>query len=247
MSRGYKLDSSLEIFPGGAALVSSTSTMVVADLHLGCEAVLEQEGVSIPRLQIRTIERYLVDIIRSVGPSKLVVAGDLKHNFSRNLTQEWQEVSRFVRGITRLVPIEVVKGNHDNFLAPMLREFDVPFAMEAEAGGFRICHGHRGPRSPEPTIMGHIHPSIGLKDGVGARIKDRCYLYDEKAKMLILPALSLVAGGLDVVEQPDADEASPLLPSGGLANFHPIAFAGDRPLRFPSVGTLRDMRSSGQV
>lgn len=60
--------------------------------------------------------------------------------------------------------------------------------------------------------------------------------------MLILPALSLVASGLEVVEQLDSDRSSPLLPEEGLADFVPILFAEDRPLKFPAVRDLRTMR-----
>jgi len=242
MSLGYKLNSSMEIFPGGAVLLRESNTMVVADLHLGCEAALEHEGLSIPRLQTRVIEQYLVETVASVRPDRLVVAGDLKHNFSRNLVQEWQDVSRFVRSLSGLAPLVVVKGNHDNFLGSILRELGTPLVMETESGGIRIAHGHTGVPSAVPTVMGHLHPSIGLRDGVGASVKDRCFLYSERDRMLILPALSLVASGLEVVEQLDSDRSSPLLPEEGLADFVPILFAEDRPLKFPAVRDLRAMR-----
>lgn len=245
MAKGYRLSERLRILPGGAALIVPEDVLVVADLHLGCEAALEQEGLSLPRVQTRKIEQYVRELIEGVSPSKLIVAGDLKHNFSKNLTQEWQDVSMFVRGLSEKVPLEVVKGNHDNFLAMILREFDVPLVMETDIGGVRIAHGHTGARAEMPTVIGHIHPSIGLRDGVDVGMKDRCFLYRERADMLVLPALSLVASGLDVVEQPGSDRSSPLLPENGLADFTPVSFSEDRPLRFPPVGILRALRSSG--
>lgn len=245
MAKGYRLSDRLRILPGGAALITPEDVLVVADLHLGCEAALEQEGLSIPRVQTRKIRGYVRDLIDRVSPSKLVVAGDLKHNFSRNLMQEWEDVSRFVRGLSEAVPVEVVKGNHDNFLGAILRELGVPLAMEVDVGGVRVVHGHAGTRSDAPTILGHVHPSLGLRDGVDAVMKDRCFLYDERSQMLILPALSLVASGLDVVERPDSDRSSPILPPDGLADFIPLSFAGGRPLRFPSVEELRSLRRRG--
>jgi putative SbcD/Mre11-related phosphoesterase len=242
MTLGYKLNSSVEIFPGGAVLLRESNTMVVADLHLGCEAALEHEGLSIPRLQTRAIEQYLTDTVASVRPDRLVVAGDLKHNFSRNLVQEWQDVSRFVRNLKGLVSLVVVKGNHDNFLGSILRELGTSLVMETDSGGIRIAHGHTGVRSAVPTVMGHLHPSIVVRDGVGASVKDRCFLYSERDRMLILPALSLVASGLEVVGQLDSDRSSPLLPEDGLACFVPILFADDRPLKFPAIKDLRAMR-----
>lgn len=244
MAEGYRLSNRFRILPGGAALITPEREMVVADLHLGCEAALEHEGLSIPRVQTREIERYVFDTVESVSPSKLIVAGDLKHNFSRNLTQEWQDVSRFVRRLSELVPVEVVKGNHDNFLGLILRECGVPMTTETNVGGVRIVHGHSGEPSGLPTVMGHLHPSIGFRDAAGALTKDRCFLYCARRSMLVLPALSLIAGGLDCVECPESDESSPLLPEEGLVDFVPMAFEEGRPLKFPSVGALRQLRLS---
>ncbi len=245
MAGGYRLSERLRILPGGAALITPEDVLVIADLHLGCEAALEEEGLSIPRVQTRKIQGYVSDLIDRVSPSKLVVAGDLKHNFSRNLMQEWEDVSGFVQGLSESVQVEVVKGNHDNFLGSILREFGIPLVREASVGGVRIVHGHSGVPSDQPTVMGHIHPSVGLREGIGPGVKDRCFLYSEPLDMLVLPALSLVAGGLDVVLQPDSDRSSPLLPEGGLVDFTPVTFAEGRPLRFPTVGELRSVRPRG--
>jgi len=238
-ARGNRIWDGVELFEGGAALLTDVSVLVVSDLHLGCEAALEYEGLSIPRVQTRKIESYLLGIIDSIGPRKLVVAGDLKHNFSRNLTQEWQDVSRFVHSLRERVPLEVIKGNHDNYLGAILSELGIPLRMEMSESGTRILHGHSGKRDNRPTIIGHIHPSIRLKDDIGASLKDRCFLFDPDIKMLILPALSLVASGLDVISDMTSDRASPLLPEKGLKAFEPVVFSGSKAMRFPQVGKLR--------
>jgi len=237
--KGYRLSERIRILPGGAALIVPEDVLVVADLHLGCEAALEQEGLSLPRVQTPKVEAYVRGLVESVSPSKVIVAGDLKHNFSRNLTQEWQDVSRFVRGLSDMAPLEVVKGNHDNFLLSILGELGTPLVMETVVGGVRVVHGHAGRRTDAPTIIGHIHPSLVLKDGVNAGLKDRCFLYSERENMLVLPALSIVASGLDVIRQTDSDRSSPLLPEDGLISYSPMTFSEGRPLRFPSEGSLR--------
>jgi len=247
VAKGYRLSERIRILPGGAALITPEDVLVIADLHLGCEAVLESEGLSLPRVQTRKIEGYVRELVDRLSPSRLVVAGDLKHSFSRSLTQEWQDVSRFVKGLSETVPVEVVKGNHDNFLALILRELDIPLVTEADVGGVRIAHGHAGARSGAPTVIGHVHPSVGLRDGVEVNMKDGCFLYDARARMLVLPALSLVAAGRDVVAQASSDGSSPLLPENGLVDFVPLSFAGDRILKFPSVGALRAARASNPL
>jgi len=218
--------------------------LVIADMHLGYEAALEEEGLSIPRVQTKKIEAYVLELIDALAPSRVIVAGDLKHNFSRNLTQEWQDVARFVRSLVGRAALEVVRGNHDNYLGLILSEHGIPFSREIRSSGVRVVHGHDGVLSDEPTIMGHIHPSIRLKDSVGATLKDPCFLFDEGRKILVLPALSLASPGTDVVGQEWSDRISPLLAEGGLSPFTPVAFSGERALEFPTVAELRALRRS---
>jgi hypothetical protein len=242
--RGYRISDNIELYPGGAAMVVDENALVVADLHLGCEAALEYDGISIPRVQTGKIEEYLLGIVSSLGPRKLIVAGDLKHNFSRNLTQEWRDVSMFVKKLTEMVPLEVVKGNHDNYLGLILSRHGTPLKKETCLSNVRTLHGHSGILDERPTIMGHIHPSIRLRDSIGASVKDQCFLYDEDRMILVLPALSLVAYGVDVVAQISSDRISPLLSDDGLRTFVPIVFSGNRPLRFPPVGELRGLHDA---
>lgn len=241
---GKKISDNIEVYRGGAAVILDENVLVIADMHLGCEAALEYQGLSLPRVQTKKIEEYVSSIVPGIGPSKVVVAGDLKHNFSSNLIQEYNDVSRFVGVLRELAPLEVVKGNHDNYLASILTDFEVPLRKEITVGKVRVVHGHSGARASSPTIIGHIHPSIRLRDEVGASTKDQCFLYDETTEMLVLPALSLVASGLDVVRQLDSDRASPLLPETGLSTFRPIVYSDRSVLVFPTVGEMRQMSSS---
>lgn len=241
---GYRVAPGLEILPGGAALLTDENVLVVADMHLGVEATLEYQGLSIPRVQMKKIEEYMTRTIRRISPSKVIVAGDLKHNFSRNLVQEWDDILRFVKVLSGETRLEVVKGNHDNYLGSILREYGIPLRNEVTISGTRILHGHSGTFDDRPTIIGHIHPSLRLRDSIGASLKDRCFLYDKVRRVLVLPALSLVAYGTDVVGQPSVDRMSPLLSEGGLSEFVPIMFSGKKPLKFPEVGRMREMREA---
>jgi putative SbcD/Mre11-related phosphoesterase len=241
-AKGYEVDRGLVLLPGGAAMLVREKALVVADLHLGYEASLEHEGFSVPRVQTRKLEDFVREIVEATSPRRIIVAGDLKHNFSRNLAQEWDDVTRFVRLLADLAQLDVVKGNHDNFLASILAELGVPLRHELLVGGARIVHGHSGKLTDEMTIMGHIHPAIRLTDDVGGSVKDHCFLYDRSRRVLVLPALSLIAYGTDVVGQRSSDRMSPLLSEGGLSAFTPVVFSGNRALKFPTVG---EMRKSG--
>ena len=220
-------------------MLTDTNTMVVADLHLGCEAALEYMGMSIPRVQTKKIGSYLRKTISAHSPDELVVAGDLKHNFSRNLIQEWKDVADFVESFARIVRLRVVRGNHDNYLGAILADHGIRMTAHADAGRFRIVHGHRDHDRRERLVMGHVHPSISLRDETGTRIKSQCYLHDPERDMLVLPALSIVSPGLDVIAATESEALSPVISAVGLDGFRPIVFSNDSPLEFPSIETLR--------
>jgi len=239
VTKGYRLSDRLRIFPGGAVLIVPEDVLVVADLHLGCEAVLEEEGLSLPRVQTRKIQGYIYDLVDAVRPSRLVVAGDLKHNFSRNLAQEWNDIVRFIQGLEGRVRLEVVKGNHDNYLGSILREHSISLVKELSVSGVRVSHGHEGMLDDRPTVMGHLHPSIAVRGTSGARVKDSCFLYIPEHQLLVLPALSIIAGGIDVLAEPNLGSMSPILSGLDTDSFVPVAFSGRRVLRFPSIGAMR--------
>ncbi len=237
---GYRIEDWGTLLPGGALLLNESRTLVVADMHLGYEAALEYEGMSIPRVQTKKIERYMDDLLRTVRPTKVIVAGDLKHNFSRDLIQEYQDIEHFVQLLKDRAPLECVKGNHDNFLNLILRECNVPpLKKEIGFGHIKVVHGHQPTELGDITIMGHMHPSIRLRDNVGASVKDHCYLWHPQKRILVLPALSILAAGMDVVLGEGADTMSPLFGRDGLDRCLPIVFSGERAFKFPSVGELR--------
>ena len=244
--RGYLAENDLELHPAGAARLLDHDALVVADLHLGCEAALEYQGMSLPRMQTRKLRRVILDLVEDLRPEMLIVAGDLKHNFSKNLTQEWDDVADFIRSISAVAEVIVIRGNHDNYLGSILAEFGIRLRSELKLGRFRIIHGHTGYLSG-PTIMGHIHPSMTLEDDVGARVRRPCFLYHSAAGALVLPALSIVSPGLDIVRTPPPAAISPPLAELGWDDFTPIVFCDDRPLVFPRVGIVRSSGPAGRA
>jgi len=61
--RRYRISDWAELLPGGAVLLTDENVLVVADMHLGVEASLEYEGLSIPRVQTKKILEYLESVI----------------------------------------------------------------------------------------------------------------------------------------------------------------------------------------
>lgn len=178
--------------PEKAAVVGNTA--VIADLHLGFENVLQEKGYAVPRMQVEEIKAQVARIVEKYGVSKIVVAGDLKHEFSRNLPYEWEDVREFIESVD--VELEVVRGNHDNYLAAILAEYGIELKEKVEVGEYVVIHGHREFEG-DRIIMGHEHPAVKVRVR-GAMYTFPCYLVADSTK-IVLPAFSPLMGGSDVL------------------------------------------------
>lgn len=179
--------------PEKAAIIDNTA--IIADLHLGFENVLQNKGVAIPRMQLKEILRDVRRVISRYGVDRLVVAGDLKHEFSKNLPYEWEDVREFIDAID--VDLEVVRGNHDNFLAAILAEHGIVLKEKIRVGNYWVVHGHKDFEA-ERIIIGHEHPAVKVRVR-GALYTFPCYLVVERTK-IVLPAFSPLMVGSDVLQ-----------------------------------------------
>src|SRR2546422_124258 len=183
-----------------ALFLRDERTLVISDLHLGFEGALAEQGVSIPRFQRRVVLERLGKMLDRGKAEKVVIAGDFKHEFSKNLVDEWVEVKQVLRFLKdRVTPI-LVRGNHDNYLATILGDLNLTLHPRADLGGYTIVHGHEEVSTLHPIIMGHEHPAVKLKDELGAVVSVPAFLVTER--LMVLPAFSPLALGVDVSSYP---------------------------------------------
>lgn len=226
----------------GCAFHHPTGALMVADLHIGYEATLEDEGFAMPRYQTKEMLSRLTKAIDRFDPALLVVDGDLKHNFDRNLTAEWNDVERFVDDISRRCKLVVMKGNHDNYLATILSKRGLHIRKEVVLGNIKIAHGHE---TTVPwkggMVLAHEHPAIRLVETTGASVKIPCFLLDPNANRLVLPAFSPFALGSDVIGTPDDERMIPLLSETGVQDYVAYGFTQGEILNYRSVDALRSL------
>ena len=176
--------------------------LAIADLHLGYEASLQAEHVAIPRFQLDSMTVRLKRLIDKYNPEKIIINGDMKHEFSRNMGQEWDEVEKVLDIIEENATPIVIKGNHDNYLSTIVarRGIEIVDSYRIASGNLVFVHGH-GPLHPKKgfRVYGHEHPVVRLRDDVGARVSLPCFLYDEINNFLIMPAFSPLASGTNVL------------------------------------------------
>ncbi len=170
----------------------------MADFHLGYEDVMAQKGLFLPRIQKNYIMKIIDKIYEKYSPKKFLIDGDLKHEFSRNMPQEWDEIEEVIDYISDRSELIVVRGNHDNFLKSILRRRGIELRDEYKIGKFLFIHGHINHEIFGTTVIGHEHPSITLRDEIGTYIKLPCFLYSND--LIVLPAVSIYASGTDITK-----------------------------------------------
>src|SRR5256714_6895070 len=137
-----------------ALFLRDERTLVISDLHLGFEGALAEQGVSIPRFQRRVILERLGKMLDDAKAEKVVIAGDFKHEFSKNLVDEWVEVKQVLRFLRDRAKPVLVRGNHDNYLATILGDLNLPLNARADVGGLPIVPRHKEGSHPHPRLNG---------------------------------------------------------------------------------------------
>jgi len=230
----------MEVLPGVhvtrdyALWLPNARALAISDLHLGYEGALHQAGVAIPRRQKGVMLERLERLLTRYRPETVIVNGDFKHEFSRNLEEEWKDVQDVLDFLHRRTVPVLVRGNHDNYLMTILSRKGLDLHRKVELGGFTFLHGHDDPGVSGPIVLGHEHPAVKLRDELGAVFSLPAFVVRED--LILLPAFSPLALGVDVTERP---KLSPLLRDRDLSDAR--VYAIDDATGLMEFGRLRDL------
>ncbi|UXD21697.1 phosphoesterase [Ignicoccus pacificus DSM 13166] len=193
----------LEILPGLLATpfggLVYKGHVIIADLHLGFEEEMSRKGVYLPPAQLKKALEVLKLSLKI--SNKVIIAGDLKHLFSKLGRMEQRDVLRFLDAAEEMgAELILVRGNHDNFVRHLLQERGFDVVNELDIGEIKVVHGHEDVEPGEITVMGHEHPSLALRDPIGATAKFPCFLKvpHERGYLVVLPAVGLYQTGTNV-------------------------------------------------
>jgi len=193
--------------------------MVVADLHIGIERELREKGLQVSS-QTTKMATHLIQLIKKYNPRTIVILGDLKHNIPTSTPQERNDVQIFLEKLCSYCSINIIPGNHDGNIQRLLPA-EVSLSPSdgdvIETIGF--VHGHRWPNKEvmqcEYIVVGHTHPTIMLKDRLGYKTYDSCWLRGRckpsiikryptlhEPRIIIMPAFNPICGGIAVNAEP---------------------------------------------
>jgi putative SbcD/Mre11-related phosphoesterase len=192
---------------------SASGTAILSDVHLGIEAVMAAQGMSLPPMgmpALRAAWRAMVDRLwASTVGRRVVIAGDF---FDAPAPD--QAAIPLARGLLSELPsataVTFVRGNHDPSpaaLAEIFEGMNVDVQEFCEVGGYRVLHGHSSFASASSGfIVGHQHPSVVLRARVQSA-KMICYAVctvwsgKERVPMVLLPAFSRASLGSNLLTE----------------------------------------------
>jgi len=197
----------LQPYPALLLRTRTQRTLIIADLHIGWEVALAQEGIHVPSQTPKMLNK-LLQIIDLCKPSSLLFLGDVKHTIAKVELEEWRDIPELFEALTKEVNnVRVILGNHDGNLEPLLPEKVkiLPSTGLAE-GDVGFFHGNAWP-APEllacrSLVMGHVHPTVTFRDPLGFRITTQVWV---KARLNSEKLAKAFLKSLGVKTEPDAD------------------------------------------
>jgi putative SbcD/Mre11-related phosphoesterase len=227
-----------------ALIVEETiRVLAVADIHLGIEWDLQNSGIVIPTQSKKALEKIL-EYIDNVGPDRVVLLGDVKHNIPQISWQERVEVPDFLETLAQQAPVDIIPGNHDGDIQYLIRRVpdELEVTLRAAKGfvldGVGYFHGHTWPAAKlvacDNIIMAHNHPTIRFTDPLGASsaepawirtrmnyqpLAEHYHAADKELKwsdpeVIIMPAFCELCGGVAFNESVYDDLLGPVFSSG---------------------------------
>jgi len=195
----------------GIPALKAGNALIICDLHIGVESHLRSKGFHLTS-HTNDMRQAILDSADE-DINKLIVLGDVKDSVPGSTKQEYAEIPDFFESLfERFDTIDVVRGNHDT----MIEEFLPPRVRIRPATGMKfddlgLIHGHTWPSQDvmdcETLILGHNHPAVMFRDGVGRQTTEPCWFRGNFAKdendkyqklpknFIVIPAFNRMLGG----------------------------------------------------
>lgn len=223
--------------------------LVVGDLHMGYEHAIRQSGVLLPENQIKEIIDELKSIFgiikqKQIKLKRIIFLGDINHSFGyeRQERNYFREVFDFLKNYIPEKNIIFIKGNHDTI--------DYSFGKMKNYYIYKnlaFIHGHKNfpkvfGKGIDFVVMGHIHPSIILKDRQNIkRERYKCFLTGKfkNKQVIILPSFLNITEGSSVNNyKDDYEDYFSIIPKKSLMNFNVFVVGEDKIYGFGKVKEL---------
>lgn len=182
----------LWLLPERALWWPAQQAVVVADVHLGKDAVFRRQGLAIPKGGAGSDLARLTQLIRRHDAARLLVLGDWLHAAPR-AAEDWTPELLAWRDTHADLEFNWVVGNHDRRIETLAVQLHAHCLEEARSlNGLALCH-EPPERLDRPSLCGHWHPVLRLQ--TGARTRQRLPAFWLAGQRLVLPAFGSLTGG----------------------------------------------------
>ncbi len=183
-------DQNLYLLPEKAIYWKQTSTLIVADLHLGKAGYFNQNGIRVPTQLNKDILNNIDDLLDVYETKRIIFLGDLFHsrvNQDWNYFWDWKEANKHIE-------IILTVGNHDRYGNQEFLKKDLRIKSYFKEGPFQFQHDENEFISDGNSIIlaGHVHPCFYLRGKGRQKIRVKCFV--KKGDSIILPAFGLFTG-----------------------------------------------------
>ena len=193
-------------------MLKNEKILVLSDFHIGYEEALNKQGILVPKFQFKDIIKRLTKIFSRLKKDKLkkiIINGDIKHEFGTISEQEWRETLRLLDFLTKFCDeIILIKGNHDTIIGPIAKKRNVrivDYCLTKKR--VLIIHGHRIPekdllKKTNTIIIGHEHPALSLREDIRVE-KFKCFLKGKykRKNLVVMPSFCLATEGTDILKE----------------------------------------------
>ena len=229
----------LQAHASGALWLPESQTAIIADIHLGYSWAQRRRGELGPLADHHT-RRKLLQMRDDLRPRHIVFLGDVVHA-PRSCTPEREYIEDLFGALAGEAELIAVRGNHDRHFANEFSHLNLRSVEAWSNGAITAAHGDRFTFAwPEghTLVLGHLHPSLAVRDAAGAGHKLPVFLVSPSC--LVLPAFSPFARGYDVAGGLPPE----LLGCFRKNEIHTYAATGKRVVRLGSLRTAIETMSN---
>ncbi|MBP9091884.1 ligase-associated DNA damage response endonuclease PdeM [bacterium] len=182
------------LLPQKAMYIPSSSTLVLADVHIGKAASFRSRNFFAPDGISDFDLLRLGQLIKELSIARLIILGDLVHAQDGMTDTEVEVFERF-RAEHEKLAVTLILGNHDcKVQLPQSWKLDLVHGQMVEAP---FLYSHEPIRSKDGYVLcGHVHPSVTLS-GQGKQ-RERLPCFWLRSNSAILPAYGAFTGSYTI-------------------------------------------------
>jgi len=186
----------IRLLPEGAAFLTGSGSLVIADIHLGKSATFRARGLPVPEGDNELDLTRIRNLVHETHAKHLIIAGDLFHAPAGVTVDLADLLADFIRMLG--IPLSLVCGNHDAKLKRL--PAGIISISHLDEGDIRIIHDPQDASPDHLNIAGHLHPVARIPDGRRTSLRLPCFLF--RGRTLVLPSFGSFTGGSIVHPQP---------------------------------------------